>query len=304
MITRSSDMAVDLSEYVHEMNDIPPVTLLIDALAKLRPQSSRTTLRQLLSRQQVRVNGQIVKIGRMPTVPDDVIEIVPAKVDKPAKREMPPIVFEDESLIVIDKPAGLLSSTQKGERRPTVLAMVRQYIWEKRPSARVGLIHRLDRDASGLMVLSLNESAYQHLKQQFYDHAAGRIYAAIIRGQLRPAQGTIRYRLVEYVDGTVHRTNRTDKGEDAVTHYETTDIVGDFSLLRVRLETGRKHQIRAHLASINRPIVGDVLYGADPAERLMLAGIELHLDHPVSGERLSLTADLPEPLSRLMRAPG
>jgi 23S rRNA pseudouridine1911/1915/1917 synthase len=283
------------------MDEIPQVKLLIDALAALRPQSSRTTLRQLLSRGQVRVNGEIVKIGRLPTVPDDRIEILPLQIEKPASPLLPPIVFEDDSLIVIDKPAGLLSSTQKGERRPTVLAVIRQYMWEKRPSARVGLIHRLDRDASGLMVLSLNESAYQHLKQQFYDHAAGRIYAAIVRGKMRPQEGTIRHRLVEYVDGTVHRTHRTDKGEDAVTHYQTTDVVGDFSLLRVRLETGRKHQIRAHLATTNHPIVGDVLYGGEPAERLMLAGIELNLDHPVTGERLSLRADLPEPLSRLMR---
>ncbi len=279
--------------------DLPEIIPLLDAVARLRPDSSRTRLRELLAEGQVRVNGHVVKIARMPIAPDDQVKIVPPK----PKRITAPfaIIHEDADLIVIDKPVGLITSTISGEKRPTALAQVRDYIALKQPRARVGLIHRLDRDASGLLVFSLNDTAHQSLKQQFFDHSAGRIYAAVIAGKIKPAEGMIRIRLVEYADGSVHRCKRADKGEDATTHYKTVQTIGGRSLLQITLETGRKHQIRAHLAESLHPIEGDDLYKGPPAERLMLAGIELHLTHPRTGERLEMKIPLPKPLARLLR---
>ncbi len=281
--------------------DVPQVVQLIDAVAKLRPGSSRSRVRQLLENGQVRVNGEVVKIGRMPTVPEDRIEILSTPQQAPVRPPMP-IVHEDDDLIVVDKPAGLLTSTHAAEKRPTALAMLRQYIQQTRPASRLGLIHRLDRDASGLLVFSLNDASHHVLKQQFFDHSASRIYYALIDGTIEPPSGTIDQRLVEYVDGTVHRSKRKDRGEEAVTHYESIKYHDGRTMLRVKLETGRKHQIRAHLAECGRPIVGDRLYAGSDASRLMLAAVELEITHPRSGERARFNIDLPSPISKLMRS--
>ncbi|MBC7782277.1 MAG: RluA family pseudouridine synthase [Burkholderiales bacterium] len=273
---------------------------LIDALARLRPGSKKTRLRELLSTGRVHVNGAVVKIGRLPIAPDDDVQIIePAG---PAGPGLPmEVVYEDDQLLVVDKPSGLLTSTVPTEKRPTALALVREYMAVKQPRAKVGLIHRLDRDASGLLVFSLTADAYGSLKKQFFDHSAERVYAAIVRGVLEPAVGTIRSRLVEFVDGTVHSTKSNSRGDLAVTHYQTTSVRDGRSLLRIKLETGRKHQIRAHCAERGHPIMGDPLYAGAEAPRLMLAAIELHLDHPTTGLRQKFKIGLPTALARLMR---
>ncbi len=282
------------------MEEPAAIVPLIDMVAKLRPGSSRTRQRELLSRGQVRVNGSVVKIGRMPIAPGDRVEIVAAPEPRPARAPFT-IVHEDDDLLVIDKPAGVLTSTVPTEKRPTALAMIRQYVQQTRPKVRVGLVHRLDRDASGLLVFSLSATAFESLKTQFYDHSAGRVYAAVVDGAMNPPSGTIRSRLIEYADGSVHRTRQPGKGDEAVTHYQTIKTHAGRSLVRVTLETGRKHQIRAHFAERGFSIVGDSLYEGSPASRLMLAGIELHLNHPSTGQRAKFQIDLPEPLAKLMR---
>ena len=287
------------------MSEIKPVIRpLLDVLSERSPDSKRTTLRQLLEHGRVRVNGRVVKIGRLPIAPDDVVEILPraaAAAAAPGPRVPFAIVHADEDVLVIDKPAGLLTSTVPREKRPTALAAVRAWAAVKRPDASVGLIHRLDRDASGLLVFSLNKPAFASLKAQFFDHSARRIYAAIIDRPINPSSGTIQSRLVEYVDGTVHPT-RTNRGEPAVTHYATLAQQGDRRLLRVSLETGRKHQIRAHLQQQQCPILGDTLYDGTPAPRLMLAAVELELRHPRTGDVRTFTIPLPEPLAAEMRS--
>ena len=134
-------------------------------------------------------------------------------------------------MLVIDKPAGLLTSTVARERRPTALALAREYVARREPQARVGLIHRLDRDASGLLVFSKNHPAFRSLKKQFFDHTVDRIYTAVVLGKLNPAQGRIRSRLVELPDGSVRSTKRPDAGEVAISEYQTLRTKDDLSLV-------------------------------------------------------------------------
>jgi len=195
------------------------------------------------------------------------------------------IIFEDRDLLVVEKAAGLLTSTVPREKRPTLLAAVREYVEHKNPTARLGLIHRLDRDAAGLLVFSKSHMAYMSLKGQFFRHTVTRAYIALVEGIPNPDRGTIRSRLEERADGTVYSTHRHAKGQAAITHYETIRKAKGRALLRVSLHTGRKHQIRAHLSERGMPIVGDRMYGKPDKDGLHLIAAELAFDHPRDGKR-------------------
>lgn len=215
----------------------------------------------------------------------------------------PEIIFEDDDVIVINKPAGLLTSTVPNEKRPTAIAFLREHAARSDRKARVGVIHRLDRDASGLLVFSKNREAFEDLKNQFFHHKVKRVYAAVVMGAPKPTEGTIRSRLVEFADGTVHSTKREGAGELAITHYKTIRSSDSHSLLRVRLETGKKHQIRVHLSDRGWPIVNDVLYAkSKPVGDLMLTAIELEFAHPRKGKKMEYTIPIPGAMTGLFRA--
>ena len=195
---------------------------------------------------------------------------------------------------MVDKPAGLLTSTVPREKRPTLLAAVRRHVEDTDRRARVGLIHRLDRDASGLLVFSKCHQAYLSLKQQFFEHSVERIYLAVVHGAPKSRDGTIDTHLVERADGSVYSTDRRGVGARAVTHYQTVSERKGSSLLRVKLETGKKHQIRVHLAEQGAPIMNDPMYGRrKPEGRMMLMAAELTLLHPRKGRRMTFKLDPP-----------
>lgn len=208
-------------------------------------------------------------------------------------RRLLQITYEDDHLLVVNKPAGLLTSTNEREKRPTLLAMVREHVAKQRGRYRVGLIHRLDRDVSGLLVFSKNNRAYQSLKKQLFHRTMKRVYLAVVDGMMNPRNGRIESRLIELPDGRVVSTKRHAAGERAITDYETIAEADGKSLLRVSLLTGRKHQIRVHLAERGHPIIGDPVYGLArmPANQskgraaaLMLCASELTLADPISGK--------------------
>jgi RluA family pseudouridine synthase len=214
------------------------------------------------------------------------------------------IVHEDRDILVIDKPAGLLTSTVPREKRPTALALVREHVAASDPRARVGLIHRLDRDASGLLVFSKNHEAFRSLKQQFFKHTVDRTYMTVVHGKLNPPRGQIESRLVELPDGSVRSTRRADAGERAISEYQVIRTSGDLSLVRVTLLTGRKHQIRVHLSERGAAILGDPVYApvdSPRASRLLLMAAELAFDHPGTHKRMYFQLDLIEEIRRLFR---
>jgi RluA family pseudouridine synthase len=204
------------------------------------------------------------------------------------------LLFEDDDILVVSKPPGLLTSTVPRERRPTLAAALHDYLQKTNPRARLGIIHRLDRDASGLLVFSKNHAAFRSLKNQFFHHTVLREYHAIVHGSPNPPAGRIESHLVERADGTVHPTRQHGKGELAITHYQTVRTEKKISLLRIRLETGRKHQIRVHLRSRNHPILGDRLYNPDEkTARLMLCATRLTLTHPRTHASMTFKIPLP-----------
>jgi 23S rRNA pseudouridine1911/1915/1917 synthase len=216
------------------------------------------------------------------------------------------IVHEDDDILVVNKPPGMLTASGPKDERPTlwrtVQARARAQKWRK----PMGIIHRLDRDACGLLVFSKNNDAYQSLKTQFFRHTVERIYMAIVSGTPRPVEGTIDNYLDEWKDGTVHKTRQHGRGERAVSDYETCSITRKLTLVRVKLQTGRKHQIRVHLAGINHPIVGDGVYNpqAKEGDRLMLVAMRLCFDHPRTGRRMEFELPLPAHMRKCLREAG
>jgi 23S rRNA pseudouridine1911/1915/1917 synthase len=255
----------------------------------------------MLDERRVFVNGQTVRAPKHPVNGSDRIEVRgrPSNAPTPALRPKFPVIYEDDDVLVVDKPPGLLTSTNERERRPTLWAMVKDYVKSQNARFRPGLIHRLDRDASGLLIFSKNDAAYDSLKSQFYHHTVERFYTAVVHGVPDPSQGMIESRLTERTDGSVHATRQHGKGERAATEYTTIRHERRRSLLRVKLHTGRKHQIRAHLSERGWPIVGDRMYGPQPpaAPRLMLVATELAFDHPRTGQRVRLEIPIPRDLS-------
>ena len=207
-----------------------------------------------------------------------------------------PVVFEDGHVLVVDKPAGLVVHPGAGNPSGTLVnALLARGIAGGGDPQRPGVVHRLDRDTSGLMVLAKGEPAYSRLVEMMAARRVVRAYRTVVVGVGLPETGT--------VDSPVGRDpdNPTlvaaGVGKPAVTHFEVVREVGGYAMLRVRLETGRTHQIRVHLSAIGYPVYADPLYGeAVPDRRLWLHAERLSFDHPVSGEALDFEAPIPEDL--------
>ena len=201
-----------------------------------------------------------------------------------------PVVYEDEHLMVVDKPAGLVTHPAPGHTGPTLAGALAGRAAGGPDPDRAGIVHRLDRDTSGLLIVAKSEAAHAELKRMIGAREVQREYLALVEGHPDAAEGTIDAPLGrDRVNRTVVST-RTDRAREAVTHFEVLERLPRTALLAVRLETGRTHQIRAHLAAIGHPVVGDRRYGGLEAgrrlglERQFLHARLVRFSHPMAGE--------------------
>lgn len=278
---------------------------LLDALAQLYPDSTRTTLRQMLQNGRVRVNHEIEKNARRELERDDVIEVG----QKTVQIALPPelsLLHEDDDVIVVFKAHGLLTVATERERETTAQAFLNEYLREK-GGERIHVVHRLDRETSGVLVFAKTFEAREALKDKFAAHDVDRVYIAIIEGTITPDRGTIRSHLRERRDLRmesieVRGDNLPDGVKHAVTHYRTIASNRAYSMLEITLETGRKNQIRTHLSEEGHPVVGDRMYGSNvnPLGRLGLHAKLLGFDHPATGKRMVFTAPIPKNFRQLV----
>jgi 23S rRNA pseudouridine1911/1915/1917 synthase len=271
----------------------------------------RGVVKNLLKLGAIVVNGEAVRQFDHPLAVGDEVLVRDCETTKAESRLRTArirVVYEDADLIVLDKPAGLLTVGTDNDKSNTLLFRLNEYL-RLRPSAaerRAFVVHRLDRETSGLVLFAKNEPLQRRLQAAWSE--VNKTYLAIVEGCPDPPQGTIRTYLVE--TSALHvfsNDHQVERGRLAVTHYRLLQTPlpfswqeVDFSLLEVRIETGRKHQIRVHLAGLGCTITGDRRYGAklDPFHRLALHATRLALVHPQTGESLQFESPLPAALRR------
>jgi 23S rRNA pseudouridine1911/1915/1917 synthase len=210
------------------------------------------------------------------------------------------VAYEDEHLLVVDKPAGVVAHPSPGHATGTLVHGVLGHGAAGGEEERPGIVHRLDRDTSGLLVVARSEEAHERLKQLVQRRELEREYLALVRGRPRSRTGRIEAPIGRDRREPTRHSLDTDRPRDAVTHFELLESIDQHALLRVRLETGRTHQIRVHLAAIGLPVVGDPLYGVpDPAlGRQFLHATRLAFTHPFTGARVDVESPLPANLAR------
>jgi 23S rRNA pseudouridine1911/1915/1917 synthase len=212
------------------------------------------------------------------------------------------VVYNDDDIVVIDKPVGCAAHPSPGWTGPTVVGalMAAGYtISTSGPAERAGVVHRLDAGTSGLMIIAKTENAYLKLKEMFRSHDVEKTYHALVQGHMDPSTGTIDAPIDRHPKED-HRFAVVATGKESITHYEVIEYYRSVSLVKVELETGRTHQIRVHFSALGHPLVGDTTYGADPVlgkkmkmSRPWLHALELRFNHPTDGTPLVLRAPYP-----------
>jgi 23S rRNA pseudouridine1911/1915/1917 synthase len=273
---------------------------------------SRTAAAGLLDTGAVAVDGKDARKSDRVSAGEWLEVTLPAAATPAPQAERVPglrVVHEDEDIVVVDKPVGVAAHPSPGWTGPTViggLAATGHRVATSGAAERQGIVHRLDVGTTGLMVVAKTDHAYSVLKAAFRDRRVDKLYAALAQGHPDPSRGTI--------DAPIDRHPTHDYrwavvagGKPSVTHYETAEAFRAASLLHIRLETGRTHQIRVHLAAIRHPIVGDITYGADPTlaarlglDRQWLHAYRLAFDHPGDGRRVELESEIPADLQHAL----
>ena len=282
---------------------------------------SRARVQALIASGAVTVDGKAATQPSAKVLADAPFTIsVPPAVDPEARAQDIPlqVVFEDEHLIVVDKPAGLVVHPAAGNLDGTLVNALLHHCAGQLSGiggvARPGIVHRIDKDTSGLLVVAKSNAAHEGLARQFADHSIERAYLAVCNGHPNPAAGTISAR-VGRSDANRKKMavlpKESSRGKHAVTRYKTMRKMPHCSLVECRLETGRTHQVRVHLASIGHPLVGDPVYGRSNSalrpvlhkldfRRQALHAAVLGFIHPVTGHRLSFSSALPADMAELI----
>jgi 23S rRNA pseudouridine1911/1915/1917 synthase len=282
---------------------VPSSIRLLPFLFLSLPEVKKTKVRNWLKYGQIQVNGEPITRHDHPLSPGDVVSLAttsPSRAESVLPKGMR-IVFEDEAILVIEKPANLLSIATDAQKEKTAHAHLMRYINGGHPRGknRVWIVHRLDRETSGLMVFAKTESAKDTLQTKW--NATEKRYFAIVEGHMPEPEGELKSHLDESRAYKVHAAKESDQTRLAITQYKVLKQTEKQSLLELKLETGRRNQIRVQLAAIGCPVLGDDKYGPakQPANRLALHASYLSFPHPVTGESCEFESPLPNQLARL-----
>lgn len=274
------------------------------------PDYTRSFLQKLLKSELVEVNGKPVKSSYKTAAGDTVTFEVPEAVEaKITAQEMPlDILYEDEDVILINKPKGMVVHPAAGHYEGTLVNGLMHHCREQLSGIngvmRPGIVHRIDMDTTGVLIVCKNDLAHNSIAEQLKVHSITRKYYAVVFGSLKDDEGTIHAPIGRHPNDRKKMSINSKNGKDAVTHYKVLERFHGYTLVECRLETGRTHQIRVHMASIGHPLLGDQVYG--PAKQpFRLQGQTLHAGvlgflHPRTGEYMEFSAPLPKYFEELL----
>lgn len=267
---------------------------LLEFLLFNMPKRSRKDVKRILANHQVSVGGAPVSQFDFKLYPEDVVVVSKYRIAKRERKDLP-ILYEDDELVVIDKPSGLLSTATEREKGRTAYRLVSDYVTQKDPKARIFVVHRLDEDTSGVLVFAKNWEIREALQNNWQEIVKKRGYYAIVEGQMEEKEATFKDYLAENKLQLVYVTPDKRKGKLAVTSYKVIKEKPNYSLLDVDIASGRKNQIRVQLGHRGHYVIGDDKYGepSDPLKRLGLHAYELVIIHPITGKRLDFKAPMP-----------
>ncbi len=279
-----------------------PCGLLEFLFLKLTSQS-KNNVKSLLTHREVFVDEKVVTQYDYHLSKGQTVRIV-RSVDRGEKQKDPlQILFEDDDLIVINKPAGLLSVAADNEKEKTAYHIMTDYIRGRNPKGRIFVVHRLDRDTSGVLLFAKNEETKLALQENWDSLVSQRGYAAIVEGQLEEKSGRIHSWLKQTTTLLMYSSKKPGDGMEAITNYNVIDETTNYSLVNIQLDTGRKNQIRVHMKELGHSVVGDSKYGArtNPLKRLGLHAYVLELRHPFTNKLMHFEAEIPKSFAALFK---
>jgi 23S rRNA pseudouridine1911/1915/1917 synthase len=265
---------------------------------------SRTSVKSLLSHRQVMVNGKIVTQYDFPLRTADKITVSSSRGNTELLHPKLKILYEDSHLIVVEKREGLLTvSTDKGEET-TAFSILKNYVKRSETRNRIFVVHRLDRETSGVIMFAKNRDIQLALQENWHNAVTQRIYVALVEGRVEKNEDTVITYLTENPKSLkIHSSDTDNGGQQAITHYRTLKSNDNFSLLELQLETGRKNQIRVHLQTLGHPIAGDKKYGShtSPIGRVGLHARVLAFIHPATNEEIKIESPAPKSFYAIFR---
>jgi 23S rRNA pseudouridine1911/1915/1917 synthase len=271
---------------------------LIEFLTEQYPDSPRTRVKKLLQSGNIRINSKPVTLHSYPLKPGDIVEIS-LHAGKSAKVSLPfPVLYDDEHVIVVDKPAGKPTSSTDGSL--SVQEIISEFLKKHgKGRMRAFVVHRLDKEVSGVLLFAKSHDVMDAIKDNWKE--TEKHYYALVEGIPKKAEDTIKSWLIEDKSQKVHSTRESADAKFSITNYKTIKLINNYALLDVKTDTGRKNQIRVHLSDIGCPIVGDRKYGAstDYIRRIRLHAFSLSFPHPVSGEMITVNSPMPEGFLKL-----
>jgi len=273
--------------------------ILMDFLAKYLKDQSRTTIKSLLHNQQITIKKQVIRqFDHQLNVGDEVF-VSWSKGWVTLQDPQLKIIYEDKHLIVVDKAAGLLSIATSKEKIRTAYSVLSEYVKRQNAANKIFVVHRLDRETSGLMLFAKNQDIQYAMQNNWKFAVNQRRYVAVVEGRLETGDGsgigTIKSYLWESKALIVYASQNPEEGQLAITHYRVKQVGASYTLVELDLETGRKNQIRVQMNSIGFPLAGDIKYGGHPCsiKRLALNANILSFTHPATGEKLTFETPIP-----------
>ncbi len=270
---------------------------------------SRTNIQRLIEEGNVLVNGQKKKISYKVQIGDNIEINIPEAKETSIKAENIPVevVYEDNDIIVVNKPKGMVVHPANGNPDGTlvnaIMAMCKGSLSGIGGEIRPGIVHRLDKDTSGLLIVAKNDLAHINMSNQIKDRQVKKIYIALVKGNINENEATINMPIGRSTKDRKKMAVRKD-GKEAITHFKVLKRYKNYTLLEVKIDTGRTHQIRVHMAEIGHPVVGDMVYSKGKnefgVEGQMLHSKSLDFKHPITGKEMHLEARLPEYFEKVL----